>query len=41
MSARNVGGEVILRRLATREHDKIPAVQMIENSVTEVRFTRN
>jgi hypothetical protein len=39
MSARNVGGEVILSRLATSEHSKIPAVQMIENWVTEVEFT--
>jgi hypothetical protein len=39
MSARNVGGEVILSRLATREHGKIPAVQMIEKWVTEVKFT--
>jgi hypothetical protein len=30
MSARNVAGEVILRRL-TSNHAKIPAMQMVEN----------
>jgi hypothetical protein len=41
MSARNVAGEVILRRLATSDHSKIPAVRMIEKCVAQGKLISN